>query len=220
MARNIETSIYLGAFILSVAVFAIGIYVGHILDQNNLISISHELSNISNRMASLQILLLSDSDSSSFCPVYLTESENLDQEIEQIGYKLSFLEDEKQIFDDNLKRAYFTLEAESYFLAKKTTSLCNESDILLINFYSNKNCGQICKDQGVAVIQARDELAAEGIVVKLFSFDGELDSPIAEAFESEYHVLSYPTLVINEKTYSGFQSAEQIKEIIRASAGS
>jgi hypothetical protein len=214
--NNLNTHIYAVALLLSMFIFATGVYVGHLIDSNNLNSISEHVANTSNRITSLQLLLLTGSNSTSFCPVYQSELEDLNNEIENIGYQLTFLEEEKQVYDDELKRNYFVLEGESYLLSQKVKATCNDSTVLLIHFYSNANCGQLCKDQGTAVMQARDELAGE-IEMRLFSFDGELDSPVAEAFEAEYNVTGYPTLVINGQTYSGFQSVEQIKSIIRAS---
>ncbi|MFH1520728.1 MAG: hypothetical protein ABID61_03725 [Candidatus Micrarchaeota archaeon] len=217
MERKMSISLYVMSFVIAILMFILGVYIGNMIDDSNLDSLSGELSSMSGRLASLQLLLLTESNSSSFCPVYSSELNPLDDDIEKIGYKLSYLEDERQLYDPELKKQYFILEAESYLLSKKVNSLCNDSDNLLIHFYSNKNCGQICKDQGTAVLQARDQLAGESVTVKLFSFDGELDSPIAEALENEYHVTTYPTLVINGKTYSGFQSIDQIKNILRAS---
>ncbi|MFH1785490.1 MAG: hypothetical protein ABH842_03595 [Candidatus Micrarchaeota archaeon] len=216
MKRNLSTHIYVVAFVISILIFVIGVYVGSVIDSTNLNTISNEVSNVSGRVASLQLLLLSEGNSTSFCPVYISELQNLDNEIENIGYRLSFLEDEKQIFDNELKRKYFVLETESYLLSKKLKVLCKDESILLIHFYSNKNCGTTCTEQGAAILQARDQLVSEGYGVKLFSFDGELDSLVAEALETEYNVTMYPTIVINEKTYLGFQSVEQIKNISKA----
>lgn len=216
MRRNLSTHIYLVAFVLSLMIFAIGVYVGSIIDSTNMDSISDEVSNVSGRVASLQLLLLSEGNSTSFCPVYMSELQNLDSDVENIGHRLSFLEDEKQIYDDELKREYFVLETESYLLSKKIKSICNDSSILLIHFYSNKNCGQICKDQGIIILQARDQLTSEGYSLKLFSFDGELNSSVAEALELEYNISTYPSIVINGKTYPGYLSIEQIKNITKA----
>jgi hypothetical protein len=45
--------------------------------------------------------------------------DSLDLEIETIGHKLAYLEDEKNVFDNDLKRSYFILEAQSLVLTKK-----------------------------------------------------------------------------------------------------
>lgn len=217
MQRKLSVHVYVGAFIISLLIFLIGIYVGYALDSTNIAGLTDEVSSVSEKVAAVQLLLLSEPNSSSFCPIYSSELDKLDQQIEKIGYKLTYLEDERNIYDDELKKKYFILEAESYLLSKKVKFLCSDNRTLLIHFYSNKNCGQICKDQGISVLQARDQLAGEGIEVKLFSFDGELGSPIAEALETEYNITKYPTLVVNGKTYSGFQSVDKIKTTIKAS---
>ena len=108
------------------------------------------------------------------------------------------------------------LEAESYLLSKKVKTLCGGSESLLINFYSNKNCAQ-CLDQGVEILRARDSLEAQGLKVKLFSFDGEIGSPVAEAFVRQYNVSGYPTIVINEQAYPGFKTSAELQKIIKGS---
>ncbi|MCI0563576.1 MAG: thioredoxin domain-containing protein, partial [Nitrososphaera sp.] len=151
---------------------------------------------------------------SSSCPIYMSELDSIDADVERIGHRLSFLEEEKNVFDDELKRKYFILEAESYFLSKKAKELCGDDSALLIHFYSNKNCGN-CREQGTEILKMRDSLKGQ-LDIKLFSFDGELESPVAEALEKQYNISSYPSIVVNEKTYSGFRTQEQLKAIIQA----
>ncbi|MEW6748398.1 MAG: hypothetical protein AB1295_01680 [Candidatus Micrarchaeota archaeon] len=213
MERQISVSIYAGAFVISLAIFMVGIYIGMLIDSSNLAQLSDDVSSISGRMASLQVLLLGG-DNESFCPIYTSELGEMDKEIEDIGYKLTFLEDERNVYDAELKKEYFLLEAQSYLLSEKAQELCGDESVLLINFYSNKNCPR-CREQGTEVLKARDELASEGVPVKLFSFDGELDSPVAEAFEVQFGVSGYPTIVIDGKSYSGFRSSDELQTLIR-----
>ena len=207
--------IYAGAFAISLAIFLIGIYIGSLIDQSNLKGISDDVASISMRVASVQVLLLSDGNES-FCPLYTSELDALDKDVEDVGYKLSFMEDNRGAYDDELKRRYFVLEAESYLLSKKVKTLCGDDSALLIHFYSNKNCER-CKDQGTEVLKAREALESQGIKVKLFSFDGGLDSPVAEAFEAQYGVSGYPTIVIDEKTYPGFRDSREIQALVKGS---
>jgi len=213
LERKLSISIYAGAFVISLAIFILGIYIGTLIDSSNIELLSEEVSSISGRMASLQVLLLGG-DNESFCPVYTSELSEMDREIEDIGYKLSFLEDERNVYDAELKKKYFLLEAQSYLLSQKAQELCGDDSTLLINFYSNKDCDR-CREQGTEVLKARDTLASEGISLKLFSFDGELGSPVAEAFEDQYGISTYPSIVINEQTYSGFRSSEELEALVR-----
>ncbi|MEW6722652.1 MAG: hypothetical protein AB1324_05305 [Candidatus Micrarchaeota archaeon] len=214
MERKISIPIYVGAFVISLMIFVIGVYIGYIIDTGNLSGISEEVGVISEKVASVQLLMLSEGNSSSFCPVYLSELDGIDAEVERVGYKLSFLEDEKGIYDNELKKKYFILEAESYLLSKKVKELCGDDSVLLINFYSNQAC-QRCRDQGSEILKARDALSGS-VDVKLFSFDGTLGSPVAEAFETQFNVTGYPTTVINGRAYPGFMTSEELISIIRA----
>ena len=214
MERRLDVRLYAYALLLSLVVFGSGIYVGYLLDSWNLHGISDEVSNISARVASVQLLLISEGTSSQ-CPLYRGELDSIDADVEKIGHKLSFLEEEKYVFDDELKRKYFILEAESYLLSKRVRDLCGDDSVLLIHFYSNRACDD-CREQGTEILQMRDTLKSEGIDVKLFSFDGELDSPVAEALEAQYGIASYPSIVINERTYPGFMDREELASAIRS----
>ncbi len=215
MERTITLPIYVGAFLISLIIFTAGVYVGSVVDANSINELQGNVSSISEKVASVQLLLLSEGNSSSFCPVYSSELHSIDQDVESVGYRLSYLEDVKQVPDDELKKQYFMLEAESYLLSEKVKSLCGSDSVLLINFYSNKDC-PTCKAQGTEVLKARDALGP-GTDIKLFSFDGDLGSPVASAMMGRFNVTTYPTIVINGKAYPGYADSEQLQRLIAAS---
>ncbi|MHA2067945.1 MAG: hypothetical protein ACXABY_26590 [Candidatus Thorarchaeota archaeon] len=196
-------------------IFIIGVYVGSLVDSSSLEDISGDLSRVSQRVASVQLLFLMEGNSSSFCPVYTSELTSIDKEMELMGHKLSYLEEQKGVTDVSLKKNYFTVEAESYLLSKKVGELCEDNDTLLMYFYSNKGCSD-CKQQGADILKARDELLSENITMKIYSFDGDLGSPVADAFKHRYVITTYPSLVINGKTYFGYKDSTELKKLIRS----
>ncbi|MBD3210167.1 hypothetical protein GF318_02190 [Candidatus Micrarchaeota archaeon] len=210
MKRKMSLSLYGAAFLISLAVFIAGVFVGSVLDTTSTQTISEEISRVSERVSSVQLLLLMEANSSSFCPVYLSELESIDEDVENFGHRLSYLESEKNVHDVELKKQYFVLEAESYLLSQKVRGLCGDDSVLLVHFYSNSNCSR-CEEQGAEILRARDGLDRN---VKLFSFDGDIGSPVAEAFMNRYNIRTYPSVVINGKRYSGFRSAEELQELI------
>lgn len=217
MERSISFSLYAAAFLLSVAIFVTGVLVGQAVDRSSTESISEEVVKVSQKVSSVQLLLLMEKNTSAMCPVYLDELTSISDDVERMGYKLTYLEEEKHIYDNELKKQYFVLEAESHVLSEKVKTLCGDRSILLINFYSNRNCTR-CAEEGGDILEARDALTAQGTPVKLFSFDGELGSPVAEVFEARYNVTTYPTIVINGKTYPGFRSSEELQTLMRNSS--
>ncbi|MBI5046929.1 hypothetical protein HZC07_04335 [Candidatus Micrarchaeota archaeon] len=213
MERKISTNLYLIAFVISVVIFIAGISIGKLIDSSTITSLSSQLDKTSQRLASIQLLLFTQGNSSSFCPVYSSELGGIDKDVDDAGYKISYLEDIKGTYDPELKKQYFTLEANSYVLSKKFKELCGDRSVLLINFYSNKDCSN-CKSQGSEILNVRDNLRSQNVSVKLFSFDGDLGSPIADAFKKQYSVTSYPSVVINERTYAGYQNSNKLTSLI------
>lgn len=210
--RKISIGLYAGAFLLSLIIFLSGIYVGQLMDESSMKTISSEVQDVSQQVASVQLLLLMEANSSAFCPVYASELDSIDDEVERMGYKLTYLEDERQMSDIELKKQYFVLQAESYLLSKKVREICDEDSVLLIQFYSNKDCDD-CREQGNEILKARDELSGK-VKVKLYSFDGDLGSPVADAFAKQYNVSSYPSIVLDGQTYKGFRTSSEIIQLI------
>jgi hypothetical protein len=211
MGRKISIGLYGTAFVISLVIFLAGIFVGSLMDNASVQTISSGISTAHERISSVQLLLLMDANSSSFCPVYLSELESIDDSVESFGYRLTFLEEEKNVYDDDLKKEYFVLEAESYLLSEKVQSLCGDDSVLLIHFYSNQNCS-MCGDQGLEILKARD--AMQDVNIKLFSFDGDLGSPVAEAFMNQYRIREYPSVVINGKRHKGYHDSEELQRLI------
>ena len=210
MERKISTSLFALAFILTVIVFSAGVFVGSLIDQTNQNILSDEVIDISSKLESTQLLMLLDENSSAFCPIYMSQLDSINDEVEKIGHKLAFLEDEKDVVDVPLKKSYFVLEAQSYLLSKKLNSRCGENSTLLLYFYSNVNCSG-CAVMGNDILAARDALSNEGETIKIYSFDGEFGSPIADALKAQYGVHTYPSIVVDGKLISGQIGQEQIK---------
>ena len=213
MERSISYPLYALAFVLSVLVFSIGVYVGYLIDQSNQASISKEVEDISRKVESTQLLMLLEDNSSSFCPLYKSQLDSINEEVENIGYRLSYLEEEKNVYDVPLKKNYFVLEAQSYLLSKKIKERCGDKSVLLIYFYSNANCSS-CKDQGDEILRVRDELRDRGIIIKIFSFDGDLGSPVADALKTQFSVSKYPSIIVDGKLYSGTMNRETLQSVL------
>jgi len=217
MERKISYPLYLTAFLLSVAVFAIGVYIGTLLDNANLAGLSERVESLSQRSTSVQLLLLAEGDSSAFCPVFRSELSEIDADIERIGYELSYLEEKKQAYDPELKKQYFLLEAGSYMLSKRVSEVCGDDTILLLYFYSNEDC-ESCQEQGVDILAFRDELAADGRTMRIYSFDGDLGSPVAEALVEHHGIDTYPSVVVNDVRHSGYADSDALSGLV-ANAG-
>ncbi len=217
--RKISLPIYLIALAITVLIFAIGVYVGTILDRGNLSSVSGELEQNLQRLESTQLIFFLE-DSKSFCPVYEDELNKLEKNTERIGQKLNLLED-KGAADSDLKKQYFVLETQGYLLSKRVVEKCGVNYTLILYFYSGLNCER-CREQGLNLLKARDLLSHQNQIqnesnIKIYSFDGDLGSSVANALKDQYLVAQYPTIIVNGKSYSGYKDAETLAQLLKGS---
>lgn len=205
MKRKLSIKLYALAFIISIIIFGIGIYVGEIFSKANLEKMEVSVEKTSQRLYSLELLLLSD-EPELFCPVYIENLGVIDNELESIANKLTYLEEVKGFTDVDLKKQYFIIEVNSYLLAKKINEKCKQNATLILYFYSNERCEK-CVEQGAELTEARHAVNN----TRLYSFDGDLGSGVADALKAKYNITDYPTIVINDKVFRGYMDREQLK---------
>ncbi len=212
--KSLDLGLYGIAFIITVVIFSIGVYVGNFITKTNNENLYNTINEITQRTNSIQLLLLLD-DSPAFCSVYKGELEKLDQETLDVGYKLSYLQDVKGTSDVKTKKEYFILETGAYLLTKKINERCNYNSTLVLYFYSNVNCPQ-CNEQGINILKARDMLADSNVTnIKIYSFDGDLGSAVADALKQKHYVYGYPTIIVNDKAYTGYQDVDALIKIFK-----
>lgn len=212
MERKISVELYVAAFILTVIIFAIGVYIGGIINKNTAEELKTEVKHITSRLQNFQLLFLLDNEtetSGSFCFVYTHELSLLEDETERMRYKIAYLEESKGTVDEGLKNEYFILETNAYLLSKKINEKCSSNETLVLYFYSNKNC-PTCYQQGIDLYEAKQKLRGKNITAKVYAFDGDLNSSITEAFKVKYDIAGYPLLVINEKKVYGPLNVDEI----------
>jgi hypothetical protein len=116
--RKMSVPIYIAAFVISVLIFAVGVYVGNTMDAVVKDSISSDLQSVYAKAQSSELLILLE-DSPAFCPVYAEEAGRMDDETNGLGTRIAYAEDVRGISDPELKKQYFMLEAQAYLISKK-----------------------------------------------------------------------------------------------------
>jgi hypothetical protein len=208
--RSISVSLYMAALLISALIFAAGVYLGQLLERQNLGSVSAQMDLANQKASSLELLYLVG-DSPRYCPVYAEELLQIDKETEQAGYQLSYLEEKKGIFDNDLKKRYFMLESTAFLLSQKVREKCGANYSTVLYFYSIQDCGA-CKQQGTELLNLKKKL---GDNVKIYSFDGEMGSAIVGALKADHSVSSYPSIVVDgNRTYSGLSTEKQVLDLI------
>ncbi len=140
-----------------------------------------------------------------------SQNSTLSGELQSIGEKLNY--SETTLGTDNpafinLKKQYSLFEIKDYLLVKKLKS-CPKRPIAILYFYGN-DCSE-CDKEGYVLTYLRQQFPE----LRVYSFDTNLNLSAVKTLALIYKVRdTLPALVINEKTYEGFQSVDAIKTII------
>jgi len=202
--RRISKDIYITAFVLTVLVFSLGVYVGMVIDESAASKVDEELRTLEQDLSLSRILLLMEEELGEFCPIYTEKLEAVDAERELIGDRLEYLESVRGLSDEELKERYYYLEFENYLLMKKMKKECGKEYVLVLFFYGDDEESRM---QG----EELDALRAGNRDVKVFSFDGNSESAVVEVLKEQYLVNSYPAVVVDGSKLVGLQSLGELE---------
>jgi hypothetical protein len=141
------------------------------------------------------------------------ENENLSSELNDLADKINDSESNLKGNSDvtELKRYYSVLEIKDYLLTKKINQKCKGTLIPLLYFYTTANNCTECVKQGYVLTELREKYPG----LRVYSFDYSLDLSALKALIKIYKVsdIKLPAIVINEHTYTGFKTVEEIEKI-------
>ncbi|MBN2458061.1 hypothetical protein JXB31_02935 [Candidatus Woesearchaeota archaeon] len=215
--RKLNKQNYYIAAILTLAIFVLGLLLGLVIEEKRTryVEDKYEENRIIYSSSQLQYDFLSMLDDKDLCPgVYKTFYTNV-EELETIRIKLeSYSEDamlNKESFE-LLEREYLLQEIRYWMLARKTQELCKNDIVTVLNFFSSDSECPRCNEQNFILTYLKKKF---GDRLLIFSFNCEVvKEPMVEILMSTYGVSEFPALVIEGKTFQGFNDKEKLMEII------
>ena len=142
-----------------------------------------------------------------------TENDNLSSELNELANKINDSESNLKGNSDviELKRYYSVLEIKDYLLTKKINQKCKGKLVPLLYFYTTANNCTECIKQGYVLTELREKYPG----LRVYSFDYSLDLSALKALIKIYKIedTKLPAIVINEHTYTGFKTIEDIEKI-------
>jgi len=140
-------------------------------------------------------------------------SENLSSELNDLAGKINDSENNLKGNTDviELKRYYSVLEIKDFLLTKKINEKCKGTFVPLLYFYTTANNCTECIKQGFVLTELREKYPG----LRVYSFDYNLDLSALKALIKIYKIsdTKLPAIVINEHTYTGFKTVEDIEKI-------
>ena len=209
--RTARWQTYAIAFVITAAIFATAVYVSNRLNSARLSEIRAAQDSISTDILSLetQFELLAEHSCTN-----IAENTTLPSELQTLGNRLSYMENQETTDQGEvrrLKRLYSLLEIKDYLLMKRVAGRCKLKPIFILYFYSNDRDCKDCQKQGYVLTA----LSGDYPQLRIYSFDYDLDvSALKTLISIDSIENNLPALVINGKTYYGFQSIDSIEKIV------
>lgn len=133
------------------------------------------------------------------------------EDLNNVALKIKSLENQLGYANDDvisLKKYYSLLQIKDYLLAKEFHDRCKQNTVSILYFYDT-DCVD-CAKQSIIL----DKIISDYPEIRVYYLDKKTDNPALDTLSSIFKVAQSPTLVINEKTYTGFQDIQKIESYI------
>ena len=199
---------YIYAFIITLVIFMTAMYLSDYFNSKKIDILKADENKISiDILASeTQFALLGEASCKDIDKSTLTE------ELGQLGDKLNYLESQSGENSDEfitMKKYYSVLEIKDYLLTKKLAPKCKDAPVSILYFYTN-DCLE-CTKIGYALTQLHDKYS----LLKIYSFDYNLDLPIIKTLADVYNIgTTTPAVVIDGKLTPILKNIDDIDKLL------
>lgn len=209
--RTARLSSYLVAFLITAFIFATALYASNYFNNRRLVDIQATQDKISIDILSLetQFELLAEHSCRD-----ITETSVLSTEIQPLAQRLSYLESQSQVNQDeliSLKRYYTLLQIKDLLLMQSVAEKCKLEPVFILYFYSNDGDCNACEQQGYVLTG----LSQKYPNLRIYSFDYNLGlSALRTLIEINGVRDEMPALILNDKVYYGLHTMDDIEKIL------
>jgi hypothetical protein len=206
--RTIQWARYIVALVITVAIFGSVLYISQVATDKRI----SEVKSIQDKISI--DLLSSETQFNLLSSAGCTQDGNsiLAPEIGQLGDRLTFMEGQLGINNPDvigLKKYYSLLQIKDYLLMKELGEKCNFKPVTLVYFYTNEDCSD-CTKQGFVLTALREKYP----LLRVYAFDADLDLSAIKTLQTVTNApATVPSMVINDKVYTGFHSIEDLEAI-------
>lgn len=217
--RKFNKNRYWVAFLITLAVFSIGMFFGFWMDTERLDYMT-ELSNtqeLNYRSLQLQYQLISDDVLKDECQaikgLFDTFIVELEQSRERIDVYSTDASVKKTEFEQLLRR-YTLSQINFWYISNKFKEQCPKSSdyVTIVYFHSNPAQCPKCTEQGAILDYFKLKLK-QNILIFAISENTEME-PTVNLIKKSYNVTSYPSLIIDNDIVTGFIAKEELREIL------
>lgn len=212
-------NVYIKAFLITVVVFLLGLFVGLNIERFVLSDLEKKSASVESSIRDIELELLyfqglNETDSCTFLKEVVRSTNNqldvmADQLSSYVGNDILFTAG--QVAD--VKATYTSLLIKGWILQERIKKECSSGGVSVLYFYSTNSCDD-CVLQGDVLMLLKDTFKDKLMV---FPLDVAVDSNMVGILMSKYGVKSEPSIVINGRLYSGIMQKDRLKSIICSS---
>ncbi|MBW2990140.1 hypothetical protein KY348_00370 [Candidatus Woesearchaeota archaeon] len=207
--RNIDLQKYVLVLALTIIIFGSGVALGNWVASKKFTSVE----NLGQELRTDIIALELQQDLIEADPCRETGLGPLSQQLYTLGTRLDFMESRLGTNNEEvirLKQYYSLIEIRHWLFMREINQGCNQSNVLILYFYSNLNDCSKCEEQGYVL----SYLHKKHPDVMIYSFDKNMNNPALDTIKEEFNIHQAPTIVINTDAYPGYQSRNFIERMI------
>ena len=213
MVNRIDWEFFLISAIITFIILLAGIFFGMFLGKDKVSSLEHDLEDLRVRQddATLSFSLMSTFGNKS-CDIIQHELSDTMVQAAKLGKEITNYENEKFKDDKYIqtKKDYTLIQIRYWSYLERLKHECNNTNYITILYFYSTECKD-CSKQGLILDYLKQ---AHPNNVMNFALDSDIDLNIIRLIKNVYEVQETPTLIINEKKYTGLVELSQLQEII------
>lgn len=210
----LSKSKYVLAFFITAGIFALGLLLGIVIEAKRVdfLAFYYQDQRLDIQSLQLQYIFADKFIAQRDCGGLLRTFDNsllsLERARERIeNYKRDASFNTREF--DLLKREYTLAQVNYWLLYTRAKETCGLDSATILYFFGDEtNCDE-CENQAIVLTWLKHKL---GTKLLNFVFDGTYEDrePVVKLLKDIHNVTSYPTLVINGKTFHGFMGRKEI----------
>lgn len=221
MPKQLNMGTLVSALVISAIIFSAGIFIGFSINKERLSSIEEDMGEINRYVQNfqLQFMFFDVLGENATCPLLTATLEDINEQSYKTGSMLTSSSQENDITDEaeynQMLTQYSRLLINYWLLANKVKEACDMDSVTALFFISKSGCASknsnVCDDQAFVLDYFKRKFNNKLLV---FTLQLDLNEPSIQALKEYYEVDEVPTLIVEGEKYEGFQSTEDLREVL------
>jgi len=218
MKRKISKQRYLTAAAITTFIFIFGVLLGLVVDYERIQYLEFEYSKNELDYKSLQMqfsFLDIEAEDKSGCAAFEKVMESTVSELADSLEAVQTYREYSAVKNDQyniIERRYVLDNLRYWLIVKKAQKVCPMNRLTVLYFFSLEDC-PICPNQGVVLTYYKKKFDDKLLIFPI-NVDIAENEQIIDVIQYRYNITEYPSIVIDDESFSGILNKEELGYII------